>query len=196
MQAGRRVLIMSVGGLLLDTRWRSALARSTGRLSIPSGALAGLDGAAALAIGRIRRVSLTTHKPPRALADAPYVRHNRLRLNRLTRPSVIFEGSPKAVVSAFPQNTNVAAALLLSVRGGAGRRGKRSGAVSQEVRVRVVADPTIRMNVHELDVQGECGRVQCRVESRPSRNPKTSELAVRSALVTLGRMFDPLVVGT
>jgi aspartate dehydrogenase len=194
LRANRSVLVMSVGGLLRETRWRAALARSRGRLYSPSGALAGLDGITAMAIGRIRRVSLTTHKPPRALAQAPYVRRHKLRLERLTRPSVIFEGSPREVTSAFPQNTNVAATLLLAVRGAVAARGARVRGVS--IRVRVVADPTIRMNVHELDVQGDCGRLRCRVESRPSRNPKTSELAVRSALVTVGRMFDPFVVGT
>lgn len=194
LRANRSVLVMSVGGLLRQTRWRAALARSRGRLYIPSGALAGLDGITAMAIGRIRRVSLTTHKPPHALAQAPYVRRRKLRLERLTQPSVIFEGSPRDVTAAFPQNTNVAATLLLAVRGVAADRGARVRGA--RVRVRVVADPTIRMNVHELDVQGDCGRLRCRVESRSSRNPKTSELAVRSALVTVGRMFDPFVVGT
>ena len=85
----------------------------------------------------------------------------------------------------FPQNTNVAAVLALA--------GARSRAA---MRVRVIADPTIRRNVHELEVEGDCGRVRCRVESRPSANPRTSELAVRSAVATLGRLFDPVVVGT
>ena len=173
---------MSAGGLLHDRRWQ-ALARRTGRkVYVPSGALAGLDGVAAMAIGRIRRMSLTTRKPPKALAGAPGVRRN---LAGLKRPLVVFDGSPAEVVRTFPQNTNVAAALTLS-----------GGDAATQRRVRVVADPTVRRNIHELDVDGDCGRIRCRIESRPSANPKTSELAVRSAVATLGRLFDPVVIGT
>ena len=185
LRAHRSVFVMSVGGLLRDQTWRRLAQRSGGRVYVPSGALAALDGVKAIAVGHIRRISLTTRKPPRALASAPYVRHRRLRLERLTRPSVIFEGSPRAVVKAFPQNTNVAAALTLA-----------SGASGARTRIRVVADPTIRVNVHELDVAGDCGRIRCRIESRPSVNPKTSVLAVRSAIATLGRIFEAVQIGT
>ena len=185
LQANRDVLIMSVGGLLGDSAWRRLAARSRGTVYIPSGALAGLDGVKALAVGRIRSVSLTTRKPPRALASAPYVQRRRLRLERLARPRVIFEGSARAAVAAFPQNTNVAAALTLA-----------SGSSDRRARIRVVADPSLRQNVHDLEVAGDCGRIRCRIESRPSRNPKTSELAVRSAVATLGRIFDRIQIGT
>ena len=183
LRAHRDILVMSVGGLL-GGGWRRHLASSRGRLVIPSGALAGLDGVKALAVGRLRRVSLTTRKPPRALADAPYVRRRGLRLDRLTRARVIFEGTPRAAVDAFPQNTNIAAALELATGS------------SARARIRVVADPTIARNVHELDVVGDCGRIRCRIESRPSDNPKTSELAVRSAVAVLDRLFGRVAIGT
>ncbi len=173
LRQDKDILIMSVGGLLLDDRWRRLAHRSRGHVYVPSGALAGLDGIKAMAVGRIRRIALTTRKPPRALA-----------LERLTRPSIVFEGSPRQVIRAFPQNTNVAAALALA------------GGTRTRVRVRVVADPRLRANIHEVDVEGDCGRIQCRIESRPSANPKTSELAVRSAIATLGRIFDPISIGT
>ncbi len=185
LRAHRSVFIMSVGGLLRNRLWQRLAQRSRGTLYIPSGALAGLDGIKAMAVGRLSRVSLTTRKPPKALASAPYVQRRRLRLERLTRPTVIFEGTPRAVVEAFPQNTNVAAALALA-----------SGLADRRLRIRVVADPTIHRNVHEVEVEGDCGRIQCRIESRPSANPKTSELAVRSAVATLGRIFDTVQIGT
>ena len=127
-----------------------------GGVIIPSGALAGLDGVKAMAVGRLRRVSLTTRKPPRALADAPYVRRRGLRLERLKRPRLLFEGTPRAVVRAFPQNTNIAAALSLGLdQSGAGRAsGGAAGA-----RVREAAEARLRRNGHELDVDGACGRI-------------------------------------
>ena len=185
LRARRDVFVMSAGGLLHDRRWQ-ALARRTGRkVYVPSGALAGLDGVAAMAVGCIRRMSLTTRKPPKALAAAPGLGRARLHLDRLKGPVVVFDGSPEEAVRRFPQNTNVAAALTLSGGDAATRR-----------RIRVVADPAIRRNIHELEVESDCGRIRCRIESRPSTNPKTSELAVRSAVATLGRLFDPVVIGT
>lgn len=192
LRARRDVFVMSVGALLRDAAWRR-LARQAGRtVYVPSGALAGLDGVKAMAAGRIRRAALTTRKPPAALASAPFVRRRGLRLSRLTRPSLLFEGSPRAVIRAFPQNTNVAAALALALQAG----GRSGAAAAARARVRVIADPTIRRNVHELDVEGDCGRIRCRVESRPSANPKTSELAVRSAVAALSRVFDHVSLGT
>ena len=185
LRANRSVFVMSTGALLQDQRWRRLAQRSRGRVYIPSGALAAVDGVKAMAIGRLRRITLTTRKPPRALAAAPYVQRRGLRLERLRRPRVLFEGSGREVVKAFPQNTNVAATLTLA-----------SGDAGHRVRIRVVADPTITRNIHELDVEGDCGRLTCRIESRPSRNPKTSELAVRSAIATLGRVFDSVSLGT
>jgi aspartate dehydrogenase len=185
LRAGRDVFVMSVGALAQDRRWPQLARRAGRRVYIPSGALAGLDGVKAMALGRIRRVRLTTRKPPGALAAAPFVRRRRLRLERLARPVVLFEGSPRQVVRAFPQNTNVAAALALA----AGPSGARA-------RIRVVADPALRRNVHEVDVEADCGAIRCRVESRPSANPKTSELAVRSAVAALGRIFGEVQLGT
>ena len=185
LTANRDVFIMSVGGLLRDRAWQRAASRSTGRLYIPSGALAAVDGIKALSIGRIRRLSLVTRKPPKALMSAPYVRRHRLDLSRLQQPKELFEGTPSQVVNAFPQNTNIAAALTLA-----------AGARSATPTIRVIADPTIRVNRHELEVDADCGSIRCQIESAPSANPKTSELAVRSAVATLGRIFDRVQIGT
>ena len=78
LQTHRSVLVMSVGGLLRDTRWQRLARRSRGQVYIPSGALAGLDGVKAMAMGRITRVVLTTRKPPRALCRSkwPSKAHN------------------------------------------------------------------------------------------------------------------------
>lgn len=186
LRAHRRVLIMSVGGLLQDRRWERAARRSRGVLHVPSGALAGLDGIAALARGRIAQARLVTRKPPHALRHAPYVLQHGLKLTGLRKPTVIFEGSPQQVVRGFPQNTNVAAALTLAV-------GPRA---ARHVRVQVVADPGLSRNRHEVEVTAEGGRIRCEIESRPSENPKTSELAVQSAIATLERYLSKVVIGT
>ena len=185
LRANRDLLVMSVGGLLLKDAWRRQIRRSSIRVYIPSGALAGLDGIKAMAIGRLSQATLTSRKPPKALESAPYVLKRGLGFDQLTRAMIVFEGTPREAVKHFPQNTNVAAALALA-----------TGLPDSQIQVRVVADPTIQRNRHELDVEGDCGRIQCTIESRPSQNPKTSELAVRSAVATLHRIFDNLQIGT
>lgn len=180
LSANRDVLIMSTGGLLTaPAPWRRAAQRSRGRLHIPSGALCGLDGIKAMAMGTIRRLRLTTRKPPRALGIRTPLR----------APKVLFQGSPAEVIKRFPQNTNVAATMMLAATLSGGHRPAAT--------VRVVADPGLRTNVHELEVEGDCGRLSVRVESRPSQaNPKTSELAIRSALATIRQLLTPIRVGT
>ena len=195
LAAHRDVLVMSTGGLLARAAsWPRLASRSRGQLFVPSGGLAGLDGVKAMAIGTIRTVRLTTSKPPRALAGAPLVRRRRIVLDKLREPTVIFEGSPAQAVREFPQNTNVAATLMLACLL-TGRRA--ASASSPRIRVRVIADPGLRQNVHELEVEGDCGRISARVQSRPSAtNPKTSEIAVRSALAVLRQRFSGVRIGT
>ena len=185
LRANRDILVLSVGGLLLKDAWRKKIRRSKSRIFIPSGALAGLDGIKAMAIGRLSQATLTSRKPPKAFQSVPYMQQRGFGLDQLTHPLIVFEGSPKEVVKLFPQNTNVAAALALAC-----------GLPNDQIKVRVVADPTLKHNRHELDVEGDCGRIRCEIESKPSQNPKTSELAVRSAIATLHRIFDNVQVGT
>ncbi|MBI3324239.1 MAG: DUF108 domain-containing protein [Candidatus Omnitrophica bacterium] len=191
LAADRDVLVMSAGGLLAGG-WRPAARRSRGRLYVPSGALSGLDGLKAMALGTIRRIRLTTTKPPKALASAPGVRALGKRLEQLRRRRVVFRGSPAQAVRAFPQNTNVAATMAL---GCAWQTARPSCRVPMTVQV--VADPAAIGNRHELEIEADCGRISVRVESRPSaKNPRTSELAIRSALASLAQLLQPVRIGT
>ena len=185
LSAGRDCLVMSVGGLLGRYDALLALAREHGaRLLIPSGALAGMDGVAALR-GTIQRVTLTTRKPPHALAAAPFVRERRVPLEDLREETTIFEGSAQEAVIGFPQNANVAATLALC-----------SG-VPERVQVRIIAVPQATMNSHDVDVEGAWGRMTARMESRPSSaNPKTSQAAICSAQAMLQGLADEVRIGT
>ncbi len=195
LQAHRDVLVMSTGGLLTGrSAWQRAARTSRGRLYVPSGALCGIDGIKAMAIGTIRRVRLTTRKPPAALAGAPLVAAKGIDLSTLREPALLFEGSPLDVVRAFPQNTNIAATLTLACQPSGTRW---SVARAAAITIRVFADPGVTQNIHELEVDGDCGTIRCRLENVPSAtNPKTSELAIRSALATLQQLFEPVRIGT
>ncbi|MBI5834614.1 MAG: aspartate dehydrogenase [Armatimonadetes bacterium] len=185
LDAGCDVLVMSVGGLLGHDELVEA-ARAAGRtIYAPTGAIAALDAIRAALPAGLDSVTLTTTKPPRGLAGAPWVVQQGIDLAALTEPTTIFEGSAAEAVKAFPANVNVAAALSLA------------GIGAERTRVRVVADPTSSVNCHRIEASGGFGRLEVIVENVPSPdNPKTSYLAALSAMALLKRLSSPLVVGT
>ncbi|MEM2987605.1 MAG: aspartate dehydrogenase [Candidatus Bathyarchaeia archaeon] len=186
LRARKDLMIMSVGALvdygLLEEISRAA--RESGRkVYIPSGAIAGLDGLKASAIGKIESVTLTTRKPIESLMDNPYFREK--TDGKVEKPTLIYEGSAMEACKLFPANINVAATLSLA------------GIGAEKTVVRVVADPTISRNIHEIKAKGDFGDLQVHVENVPSaENPKTSFLAALSAIATLKRLTEPIVVGT
>lgn len=166
------VLIMSTGGLL----GRHSLlkkARSKGcHIYIPSGAICGLDGLSSAAIGKIRKVSLTTRKPPRGLKDVPYLKNK--NIDKIKKETLIYSGSAKEAIKYFPKNINVAATLSLY------------GIGPERTKVKIITSPKYTRNIHEVEVEGEFGRFFTRTENLASkRNPKTSQLAIFSALAKL-----------
>lgn len=185
--AGKSLMIMSVGALVDAELYREVkrlAADHSSRVYLPSGAISGLDGLKSASIGKIRKVTLTTTKSPASLEGAPYIREKRIDLKALTEPTLIFEGTASEAVKAFPANVNVAATLCLAAREG-------------EVRVKIVADPQIKVNQHEIVAEGDFGRITTRVENVPSpKNPRTSYLAALSAIATLRSIVEPVKIGT
>jgi aspartate dehydrogenase len=186
LASSRDVLVMSVGGLLQHyEEFQDRAERAGRRIYVPSGAIAGLDAVKAAMVGSVSRVVLTTRKPPRGLMGAPYVVENNLDLEGLREATVIFSGPAAKAVPAFPANINVAAALSLA------------GIGSERTMVRIIADPACERNTHEIEVEGDFGRLLLRAENVPSpSNPKTSRLAALSAVALLRRLTTSIVVGT
>ena len=184
---GRNLMIMSVGALADVELYRSIkrMASEHGsKVYLPSGAISGLDGLKSASSGSIKRVTLTTTKSPASLEGAPHVLERKIDLKGLKEPTLIFEGSAADAVKAFPANVNVAATLCLAARDG-------------DVRVRIIADPNIKVNRHEIVAEGDFGRITTKVENVPSpKNPKTSYLAALSAIATLRSIIEPIKIGT
>jgi aspartate dehydrogenase len=174
----RDLLVLSVGALIGATDWFARFARAGCRLYHPSGAVAGLDGLRAAAIlGGLRQVTLTTRKPPSGLAGAPYFKTRGLDPLGIKKPTVIFSGSARRAVKAFPQNINVAAAVSLA------------GLGPDKTRVQIIADPAARRNSHTIAARGTFGTLTTTTENFPSEdNPKTSVLAGLSALALIAEL--------
>ena len=174
LRAKKDLMVMSVGGLLEREEWFDEAERQGCRIHVPSGAIAGLDGIRAAAMGRLSMVILTSRKPVAALRGAKYVSDRGIDLDRFKEETVLFEGPPEEACRAFPATSNVAASLRLAA-------GK-----SAEIRVRVVAVPGGTENVHEIQAVGDFGRFRIVLENVPApSNPRTSRLAALSAVATL-----------
>ena len=185
LKLNKQVLILSVGGLLVSNGLKRTLGKTHGRLWIPSGALAGVDGLLAANQGRIRRVTLTTRKPLTGLEGAPYLQKRKIQLAALKEPTLIFEGDASEAIAAFPKNVNVAATLALA------------GIGPEKTRVRIFTSPTYQTNQHEVEIEGDFGRIRTEVENFPTPdNPRTSELAILSAAATLRKIFGHVHIGT
>ncbi|KXA99281.1 aspartate dehydrogenase, partial [candidate division MSBL1 archaeon SCGC-AAA261C02] len=188
LESGKDLMVLSIGAFSDEGLFRevSETARDVGqRVYLPSGAILGLDGLKAVKIAGIDEVSLTTRKPPETLAATKFVKEKKIELSNLKEPKVIFEGSAREAVEAFPKSVNVAATLSLVTSG------------FDQTKVKVVADPSTDRNIHEIRVKGEAGEFTTRAcnVSSPD-NPKTSYLAALSAIQELRDLTGAVTIGT
>ena len=181
---GKDVIINSVGALL-DRDDLIEEAKSGGsRIFVPSGAIIGLDGLKGASAGGMESVTMTTRKPPESLKGAPYIEDQGIDLDAIDEPTVIFEGSPLEACKAFPANVNVSAAVSFA------------GIGPHRTKLRVVCDPTVNRNIHEVEAVGEFGRSFIRIENVPSENHRTGILTYLSAFSFLRDRTSTLIVGT
>jgi aspartate dehydrogenase len=174
---GKYLIIFSVGELVDDTLLKeleSEAARHTGVIHIPTGAIAGID-AIRSARNNLHEITITTTKNPKSLAGAPYFDiFEDIHLQELSNRTVLYDGDVREAVKLFPSNVNVFAALALA-----------TGNIAK-IKVKIVADPNIKVNRHEIDVRGDFGVLQIVASNIPHpENPRTSTLAVLSAVETV-----------
>jgi len=181
------LVMMSTGGFLLNQKKLSALAtKYRTKIYLPSGALCGLDGLkAARQIGKIRELSITSTKPPAGFKGAPGLTAAQKRLLDQSKSAFyLYKGDVWGAVQRFPANVNVAATTALA-----------SG-TPQKLKVRVMADPKLQSNQHEIHVSGDFGELTAVTRNRPSKeNPKTSALAIQAALALFERLESYVEVG-
>jgi aspartate dehydrogenase len=183
LEAGRDLLVLSVGGLLAHPEWVERAGQRGCRIHAPSAAIAGLDGLKGAAVaGHLDTVVMETRKPPRGLAGAPGVAGR--DLDGLVEETLVFEGTAREACRAFPANVNVVAAVSLA------------GLGPDATRIRVYAVPGLAMNRHTITARGAFGRLRIEVENVPSENPRTGKLSYLSTIAYLRDLAAPLRVGT
>lgn len=170
LHAGVDVIVVSLGALG-DAALRDTLAAAANagraRLITVSGAIGGLDALAAARGAGIRSVRYTGRKPPQAWLGTPA--EQVCELSAIGEATLLFEGSAADAARLYPKNANVTAAVALA------------GVGFEKTAVRMLADPFVSQNVHELEVEGDFGRFVIRLEnSALPDNPRTSWLAALS----------------
>lgn len=181
--AGKDLMVISVGALLEHPEVMAESRRTGCRLYVPSGAIAGLDGIKSACVGAITHVTHTTRKPPLGLEGAPYLVERGISLAGLQEEKEVFSGSAREACRGFPANVNVTGAVSLA------------GIGPDHTRVRILAVPGLERNCHDIDVEGEFGKLHVHIENVPSENPKTGKLTALSIIRAVQDVVDPVRIG-
>jgi len=188
LQNRKDILIMSGGALLDESVFEiisDACKEFKKTVYLPSGAISGLDAIKSVK-NELESVVLSTTKHPNSLKGAKFFEDFKINLDDIKEKSTIFEGTANEAVRLFPKNINVSALLSLS------------GLGSHETIVKIIADPNTTKNTHEITARGKFGQITTKIENVPDpQNPKTSRLAILSAIETLRSICtDEIKIGT
>ncbi len=185
--SGKDILILSVGAFSdkdFNERIEKICRRGDVRVFLPSGAIGALDIIASAKEGGLEEVELTTIKNPRSLEGAPYLDRGGIDLSKIRDRKEIFSGNAREAIEGFPANVNVAVSLALA------------GLGMNNTMVRIVADPGVDKNIHEIRASGDFGEFVFRTENLTSPdNPRTSHIAALSAISALKKISSPIKIG-
>jgi aspartate dehydrogenase len=181
---GTDMITVSVGALADQTvadTLESAARDGRAKLHLASGAIGALDCLGAAATGKLDQVTYIGRKPPLGWKGSRA--EDTLDLEALTGAEAHFIGTARQASLAYPKNANVAAAVALAGMG------------FDETRVRLVADPSITRNFHEIEAEGEFGQFHFQISgnSLPD-NPRSSALAAMSVVAKLEQLSKPIVL--
>lgn len=184
LRSGTALTTVSLGALadpeLFQTLEQAAIEGGT-KLHLASGAIGALDCLRAARVGRLQKVTYIGRKPPHSWKGSPA--EAKLDLDNLTQGAEVhFAGSARDAATEYPKNANVAAAVALA------------GIGFDDTQVRLIADPGVSENIHEIQAKGDFGSFsfEIRGHSLPD-NPRSSALAAMSVVSKLAQESQSIV---
>lgn len=173
LKKGLDMIVMSIGAFM-DLEFYSQVLKiakdNNAKIHLPSGAIVGLDGIKAVAKFGLKEVNLVTRKSPKSLGKD------------IDTEEVLFEGKASEAVKEFPLNINVAATISM--------------ACNRDIDVKIIVDPKVDRNIHEITAKGDFGEFKTTTMNYPcAANPKTSMLAALSAIRLLKSFNETICVG-
>lgn len=179
LRAGVDLLMVSVGAFgvpgLLEEITDAAL-QGKSRARVASGAIGALDAISAAAVGGLTRVTHTTRKAPKSLYEPEAAA-------KITEVTEVYRGTAREAAIKFPENVNVCAAVSLA------------GLGLDHTEMRIVADPGVDRNMHEVVAEGEFGRLRFEIENVPTEKPATGRIVAMSVYKELMARRAPFLVG-
>lgn len=185
LSAGCDLMIIAIGALADDSLRERLVdaARGTGaQITLPAGAIAGIDGLAALKLGGLDHVRYVSTKPPVAWKGTPA--DDSFDLEGMTERTVLFSGSARQAALGYPKNANIAAIVALA------------GVGLDETAVDLVADPAVSGNTGRIEAKGQFGDLTVELSGHAAPdNPKTSASTALSIVNAIRNRSNTIVLG-
>ncbi len=184
LEKGIDVISVSTGALAQKAIWEKLEESAdigNAKIRFLSGAVSAIDGLASASIGEMKYVVYTGRKPPHGWLGSPAEKI--CDLENLNEPFVHFSGTARKAAKLYPKNANVAATIALASVG------------LDNVTTKLIADPHVTCNIHEIEASGSFGKLKVKLEGNPlPANPKSSALAAMSIVAELKRRISSIQI--
>lgn len=184
LEIGIDVISISTGALAQEGLWQKleeSAKTGNSKIKFLSGAVGGIDALTSARIGELESVVYTARKPLHGWAGSPA--DKLCDLKNLDEPFVHFSGTAREAAKLYPKNANVAATIALASVG------------LDNVTTKLIADPGVECNIHEIEAWGSFGKLNIRLEGNPlPGNPKSSALAAMSIVAELKRHINRIEI--
>lgn len=182
LERGVECAVLSIGALaepgMLERVSNAAQAGHT-QVHLLPGAIGAIDAIAAARLAGLDELVYIGRKPPSGWRGT--AAEQVLPLDSLRQATVLLQSSAREAARLYPKNANVAAMVSLA------------GLGLDATQVKLIADPTIHENIHEVHARGAFGELDFTIRGQPlADNPKTSALTVLSALRFLRNRGAPI----